>query len=110
MECKNTENIGWEDWKLLYLWSTDFVSTCQISCPYGYICSFSLRLHKENEPKEMRFAAARFLPKIGRFSPLVLQRQKRREKVYLCGIDRTSQINQEWRVNYSFSLEIMLYV
>ena len=68
MECKNTENIGWEDWKLLYLWSTDFVSTCQISCPYGYICSFSLRLHKENEPKEMRFAAARFLPKIGRFS------------------------------------------
>ncbi len=35
---------------------------------FGYVCSFSFRLQKENEPKEMRFAAARFLPKIGRFS------------------------------------------
>ena len=31
--------------------------------------------------------------------PLVLQRQKN----YLCGIDRNSQINQEWRVNYRAS-------
>jgi len=35
---------------------------------FGYICSFSFRLQKENEPKEMRFAAARFFPKIGRLS------------------------------------------
>ena len=34
---------------------------------FGYICSFSFRLQKENEPKEMRFAATRFFPKIGRF-------------------------------------------
>ena len=35
---------------------------------------------------------------------------KKREKVYLCGIDSNSQINQEWRVNFRRSLEIMLYV
>jgi hypothetical protein len=28
-------------------------------------CSFSLRLHKENEPKEMRFAAVQIPAKIG---------------------------------------------
>ena len=34
----------------------------------GYVCLFSLLAPKENRRKEMRFAAARFLPKIGRFS------------------------------------------
>jgi len=34
---------------------------------FGYICPFSLVAHKENRRKEMRFAAARFFPKIGRF-------------------------------------------
>ena len=29
------------------------------------LCSFSLRLHKENEPKEMRFAAVQIPAKIG---------------------------------------------
>ena len=35
---------------------------------FGYVCPFSLLLLKENRRKEMRFAAARFFPKIGRFS------------------------------------------
>ena len=34
---------------------------------FGYVCLFSLVAHKENRRKEMRFAAARFFPKIGRF-------------------------------------------
>ena len=41
--------------------------------PHGYVCLFSLLAPKENRRKEMRFAAARFLPKIGRFS---LKREK----------------------------------
>ena len=49
----------------------DVPAICQlltVNNTFGYICSFSLLAPKENEPKEMRFAAARFLPKIGRFS------------------------------------------
>ena len=34
----------------------------------GSVCLFSLLAPKENRRKEMRFAAARFFPKIGRFS------------------------------------------
>jgi hypothetical protein len=29
----------------------DFVSSYIVYLTFGYICSFSLRLHKENEPK-----------------------------------------------------------
>ncbi|MBP5557142.1 MAG: hypothetical protein J6X65_05520 [Bacteroidales bacterium] len=36
-----------------------------VNCSFSVCCSFSFRLQKENEPKEMRFAAVQILAKIG---------------------------------------------
>ena len=52
MRRKNTQNIGWEDWKLLYLWRTDFVSTCWILVPMVTFVHFlCLRPKKIDEKK-----------------------------------------------------------
>ena len=41
------------------------IDTSSMMICFFRICSFSLRLHKENEPKEMRFAAVQIPAKIG---------------------------------------------